>query len=389
MGVLNALRNIGPALYGGVRAMEDADDRDMKREGLEADQAIRKERLDQERLDAPLRRRSLEIGVQDAEHAIARRPAKEAQQDEVDALNLRIARLNIDDKEKLTKEAQTVREREKMMDSGVAALAFGGDPKPLADALAKLYPVFEGLTATRNEDGSITVDKPGGKPHTFKGKKFTDGKVMSPDDEFGMMAKGLLGPMKRLEEQTKQAEKLELESAKTDRSVQVEDLRGKRDIATAKSGEARQRARRMASELRDVSREINTALTQKVHGDFQSYSSNKDDKHLSLSMKTRAAEIYKEADAKDDESMTPAKAAEQAVKEGRGSFYPAKRAAVDAAAKLRKAGIDPKKKEAVKKALEAGNADAKVYRDALAQLQKSFDGQTVDYVVEGLPASQK
>lgn len=51
---------IGPGLYGAVRAMEDADRRDMEREAFKLDQQIRAERLRQARELHEMRRHALE-----------------------------------------------------------------------------------------------------------------------------------------------------------------------------------------------------------------------------------------------------------------------------------------------------------------------------------------
>ena len=207
---------------------------------------------------------------------------------------------------------------------------------------------------------------------------------MSSDDEFGMTAKGLLSPMKRLEEQTKQAEKLELEGAKTNRAIEVEDKRTDRAIKVAGVKATQDEVKALSKKAKEASRLARTNWeTKNIPGSFMSTFTDSDNAKLMPISRERAEKYVIE------NGMEPAEAARKAGTDVGSAFAESKTKAVSLAKKLSAAGINPKDRESLKEALKAKNADAVALRDLMAEVRKDFDETIARHLFDELPAYDK
>lgn len=379
---------LGPSLYGAVRGAQDAERFDMEKRGFEADQAVRAERLRQEQELGPLRTRALQGSLDDADHARARRAITEPQQDELAKLGVDEARYNAEERAALRQRARQARELQDTLQGGLRDFMMSGDPQHVADAFGKTDPRRAGTKAVRNEDGSITLTNPNApSPLVFRNIS-KDGQTISADDQLQHFVLKTIDPVAALQKEVETRQKTEIEGAKqsaiTAREIQKEGVR-----ATAAEARAnRERERRMTTELRAVSSEVLSGLkTSSIPGHFANVYSSDDDAKLVPSIKERAAAIYK-AGADDDE-MTPAKAAKQAIEETRTVFGGAKKAATDAATRLQAAGIDPTDRTALEGAMKAGNKDAKALVEALGSIKGKLGEDAARYLFDQLPRKKK
>lgn len=373
MGALN-----GAAMYGGVRGIMDARKEGREEDAFDTDQAIRKQRLEQEGEERPLRRRALELGVQDAEHTIGRRPAVEAQQDALSQLNIDTAKLTLEDRQRASKEAEEAQQRQKVLRGGLAKFTASADPKHVADALGQIYPEhFNGVQANRNDDGSITLAMPGSdKPMQFKGKKWEDGSVMTPDDEMSMFAYNVLDPVKSFEKKWEHARKVDIEGEKTERALSVAGVRA--DGAAARSGERRSEAW-FGSQHRQIKPVLDSVLkTTGTAGSFIAGYAHENDAALrGLIEQNVESEI---------ENGTPVRAAaNKVINDVREGYDLLDKKARQHASALAKKKVKPTDRKAVEAAAAGGDTDATELLRTLGVAQKRLGSSVAKYLEGQLP----
>lgn len=378
----------GALLHGAARGFMDAERLRMDSERHDSDQAIRGRAAAEAEELAPLRRRATELNLGEAERRAQRQPEVDAQEDELRGLNLNTARMTEAQRREAFEEAKKARAGEQRLKIGLGRFKSTGDPQHVADALMENDPEKTGLTARRLEDGSIELGSPDLKePVIIKGGKTRDGREYTADEAFGIYGVSMLNPFEQLKQRYAQDLKNEGEMVKQDGQTNRALIRERDRATNAEARAARERARRMGTELRQVSSEVDRGLkTAAVPGHFSSVYANEDDAQLNMVMKKRAAEIYKRSE--DDDDMTPQKAAEEAVTEVRTAFLTTKKAALEAAEALRKAKIDPSDKAAVDAAAKTGNKDALRLQKAMKAatiIQPGLDG----YLLGQLPKLKK
>lgn len=329
---------INPAgLYGGVRALQDVEDRGMRREAFNTDQQIRRAQLGNEAELQPLRKRALELGVEEG------------------GINIDMARLTKKERERVAADMEEARGKEKLLNDGLSEFMQSSNPQTLADTAAKVWPKFQGGKASRNPDGSITMHavEEGGKDHTFHGKKWPDGTEMSPDQEASLFFQQRLNPVKNLQSEYEQRFGIAKESAKQDtitrRAINVANIR-----ATA-TGERKSEAwyARQHSQIKPV---LDSVLkTQGTAGSFIAGYAHENDAALRT--------VFEERMGEEVENGSTARAAVKNVTDDvRKTFDRAKELITASAKSLTAKQIDPRSKEAVDKAARAGNVDAKRFQ---------------------------
>jgi hypothetical protein len=350
------LGSLGPALYGGVRGARDARRDSMEEEAFNTDQAIRRERLANEQTEAPLRRRSLELGLDEQQRQAIRRPKVEADQDILRQMGIDTAKLTLEEKTALTAQAKDARQKEERLKLGLGQFHTEGDPQAVADAMGDMYPDPSGEKpkAVRNADGSITLSGPRMKqPIVLKAQEI-GGAMRSADDQLAMYAYKLANPVNHLKERLSTDLSVEKEGAKqqaiTDRAVERERERGEQRVRDTEAkgklnaGRAVERGVRLGKTFVDSS-----LKTASVPGHFQATYSSEDDAKLLPHIYKRMGELVR------NEDKEPEEAASTAVNEVRTKFLTSKKTVMDAVERLRKAGVDPKDKDSLAKRAPAGN----------------------------------
>lgn len=370
----------GPAIYGATRGIMDARKEGMEEDAFNTDQAIRKERLSQEQQERPLRRKALELGVQDAEHAIARRPKVEAMQDALGQLNIDATKLSVDEKTKAAKEADETLARQKKLRTGLAQFTASADPKYVADALGEVYPEhMKGVQATRGENGEITLAMPGSdRPMIFKGKKWEDGSQMNADDELAMFAYNVLDPVKAFEKKWEHARKVGIEGEKTQRAVSVAGMRaeGASERASARRSDAWYNRQHSA-----IKPSLDAILkTTGTAGSFIAGYAHENDAAL-------RGLIEQRVESEIEDNGTPVRqAANKVVDDVRAGYDLLDKKAREHAGALAKAKIKPTDRKAVEAAAQAGNEDAKNLLKTLGTAQKHLGPSVAKYLESQLPA---
>jgi hypothetical protein len=371
---MGALSGVGAGAYGVVRGVRDATADQQEEEAFGTDQAIRNERLNQEKALGPKRQRALDVELSDAEETLRQRKEAGAENTE------------------MIKDRDEARAKKKVFDQGIGQFHATGDPQYVAEAISNMYPdKAKGLSARRTPEGAIQLLDPDGKVlHDLKGQKWEDGTAMTPDDQFSMMALDRFDPMKQFETRWKHKMDMEKAGETSRRAIEVAKIRQTGVNARATDKADREKSRRVSAELRTVSSEVERSLkTTSIPGHFTSSYSNDDDAHLLPKIKEKAADIYKGAVDDEDDTMTPQKASRAAIEETRTAYVSAKRDVLGAAEKLRAKKLDPRDNAAIAAAAQKGDVEAKAYASALARVARIFGEDTVQYLMKQLPSGKK
>lgn len=374
--------NIGPILYGAARGVEDAQKGNREEEAFNTDQQVRKAQLANEEKLGPLRVRQAQLGVNQQEDEAARRPRLQAMQDQTTQINLETAQLTNEERRKANAELDEARTKQKTLRNGLSQFQMSSDPQHVVDAVREVYPDTAGNSnAIRNADGSITlVDGDGQEVHTFKGRKWEDGRQMSPDDEFTYYVYNAMDPVKSFEKKWEHAMKSDIEGQKTDRAVTTASIRA----TAAESRAENERTRRVTSDVRLGESILDKNLrTTSIPGHFQNVYSSEDDAKLSRIMRERAGALIR----KDD--MEPEKAANTAIDEVRTGFATAKKESLDAAKELQAKKIDPRDAAAVAAEAKAGNPHAKKLIGAVGRMRSAYGDDVARYLFDQLPSKKK
>lgn len=360
---------LGPNLYAGARAMQDADRSDQERQAFETDQAIRTERLAGEKEARPLRQRAAESAVRHGE-----------QQSVLDDLNIDTAKLRKGELEQATKDATQVRAIHNALTDGARSFQLsGGDPSYLAEAFKKIDPEkMANMKASRAEDGSITFDAGNGQPMTFRGKtKGPDGKELTPDEEVVHFLATAADPLKAFQDKYAHAQKLAVEGEKTARAFGVADRRTAGADARAVNKESEVWKNRQLGQIKPT---LDSMLkTTGVSGSFISGYSHGDDAEL--------RGLIEEATEAEIMQGTPVrKAGRQAIDDVRATYDKASTLAKGHAAALAKAKIKPTDRAAVEAAAKAGNTDAQQLLKVLSAAKEALGPSVAKYMESQLPA---
>ena len=389
------------AVYGLARGMVDARKFDMEEQAFNTDQAIRTQTLQNNQLEQPLRRRALEASVGAAEAEAARRPQVQAAQDEALAMNKRIAKLTLDEKEALAKDFTKAREGKQILTSALESFGTNGDPQVVADAIAKIYPERQGLKATKNPDGSITIGT-----QTLPAEIINAaGEKVSAADQLAMFASTRLDPVADWKERTLADRKLKGELAKKDadyeRATEVADIgvRGKKAIADAAAEGARTRAKGKAdadakkavdSKVSKVGLAVDKHLkTKDLGGGFGMGYANEDDAAINGTIRKEAEALIRNSYEPGEKPMDINDAVSVATDSSRTSMREYKGKATTAAAALAKKGIDPNDKSAMVKAIRAGDPDAIALVAAMKLATRRFGESIEPILLQSFPKPKK
>lgn len=339
-------------VYGATRGAADARKEGREEEGFAADQAIRTERLNQEKTQAPLRTRALELGVQDAEDTAAANQVTRPLQQEAAQLNVDIAKMNLAERKELTeKTARASKARESLL-RGVKIFHDSANPQALFDELAKDSPDYAGPKAKRNDDNSITLTFPDGKEMAFKEQKWPDGSPMSPDQALISFAGKRLDPLKAVEDEYQQrfgiAKEQTKQTAIGDRQVRVEGSKA--------AGRPTLDDKGIENEKKQIKPVLDSVLkTTGVQGSFAlGYGGGSHDAAL--------RPMYEEAlDAAVSEGKRARQSVRGVLKEVRDVFGMAEKKANALAEPLIKKGINPRDNKAMQAEAAKGNKDVAAF----------------------------
>lgn len=392
---MGALTGLSGALYGAARGLQDVQTENREQDAFEADQAIRKQRLDEESKAAPLRMHSLELGVEaqqmgvDAQRKILPLQLGTAQ------LNLDTAQMNADQLKKFNAEADEARTRQNALKKALNKL-HAGDLQGFADMLPQVNPEFEGqdIKATRNADGSITLNGKRNQPMTFTGKDKDgkpvpgpNGQPLDPDTALSGWAFTNLDPVRKMDAEWTNRMAIDKEAAKQsaieNRQVHVQGVRNEGAIATAEARAGKERDRRVASEVSLGNRMLNDALkTQSIPGAFANAYSSEDDAKLRAYM---GAEVEKAVKA----DTAPGEAVRATIDRTRTHFAAQKKSAIDAAKKLLEQKVDPKNAAEMKALLAKNDPDAVALMKALGEVKNKYGDDIAKYLLDQLPGKKK
>lgn len=233
------LGSLGGVAYGVARGSHDAERMRREDEAHEGDQAIRRERLLGEQELKPLRRRTLELGVEQAEQEALRRPDIQAADDELRALNIDIAQMTKKEKEEISARLAKSRGDRDSLTQGLRKFRLSADPQHVVDAVEGTFAEADqdkkGAKARRDGD-DIVLELPGGKlaPQKFTAKKDKAGNMRSADEWFSIWAANELDPVGRLQKDLEEEYGLAKEAARTDRAFGVADRRSAAQVEAAR-----------------------------------------------------------------------------------------------------------------------------------------------------------
>jgi hypothetical protein len=380
--------DLSGAIYGAGRAAQDIATEQRTEEGFQTDQAIRKQQLAQEQELQPLRKHSLELGVQEQQQAIQTQGQVAPLQIGTAQLNLDTARMNKKQLEQFNADAEIARTKQIKLRQSLGEFHTSNDPQILADGLSEIYPQMKGTKAERNADGSITVTGPKGKPFTFQAQKWPDGSQMSADDAFSMFAYDQLDPVKSLEARFGQSMAVQKEAAKQSaiegRQTNVETVRGEYRVAAAEARHKVERERRIESDVKLTDRMLmETLKTTSIPGNFANSYSSDDDAKLVGNMREAAIKEVRAGDAK------PETAVKNAIEKTRSHFAAAKKTAIDAAMKLMARGVNPKDAKAVGDLQRQRDRDATAMLSALSEIQNTYGTDIAKYALDQLPTKKR
>jgi hypothetical protein len=368
---------LAPALYGGVQGMRDSKRDTMEEQAFGTDQAIRRQRLSNETELQPLRRNALE------------------QEQQLREFGLNTARMSDEERTTAHADVMDARRKEDRLKLGLGQFHTSGDPQSVADAIGDMYPKADGSKprATRNGDGSITLDavdgegNPVGEPTNLKTQKI-NGIERTADDQLAMFAYKVANPVEHVKQRYATEQGLEKEDLRqgmmTDRAVQRERERGDQRVREASVKSEQNAGRAIERGVRLGKTFVDSSLkTVSVPGHFQATYSSEDDAKLLPQIYKRMGEIVRNDDKEPEEAAT------SAINEVRTTFLTAKKSVLDAADRLRKAGIDPRDKDALGKARAAGNKDVDALLAGLGSVKKQYGDDIANYLLEQIPAKKK
>lgn len=369
--------SINPAgMYGTARAFQDAEASDQRRQAFDLDQSIRRTQLENEQENQPLRRRALELGVQDAEETLDRKRARAPKEDELLDLGVDVARMNRDERKQALTDLTTARTNREHVTKALQESMASGQPQPFADALAKINPKFEGTTATRNEDGSITLSGQSGQPITFRAGKFPDGSEMSPDQAMAVFASKYLDPVGWVQNDYQQKYGIAKEQLKGQKAIEVANIRarGQQDAAGAKREEGWYKYQ--SSQIKPVLDSI--LKTQGVAGSFIAGYAHENDAALRALMEERM-------DEEVSNGVTARKAARKVVDDVRGSYELLNTKAGEYGKALAAKRINPRDPQAVQAAAQKGDVDALGLAKVISVANNTLGPSVGKYLISNLP----
>lgn len=377
MGALT-LGNVGPSVYGAVRGVQDYDADQRTKQAFDTDQAIRRERLDQDKQEAPMRRRALQLGIEDAEHRQQRRGAIESREDTLAGLNIDLSKLSLEEKTALVDDLRQAREKQKVLRDGLSRFQASADPGEVVKSLQQIYPQFKGATAVRNDDGSISALKPDGSVfREFKGKRWEDGSVMTPDDEFSIFAYDAMDPVKSIEARVGQDRKVQIEREKTDRALGVAGINADSRQGAINGRRSEAWYSRQHQQIRPV---LDSMLkTQGVAGSFIAGYAHENDAALRGLIEERVEKSI-------EDGVPVRQAANQTINDVRAGYDLLDKKARQHAAALAKAKIKPNDMAAVQEAAKGGNADAVELLKTLKVAEKNLGPSVAKYLQSQIPA---
>lgn len=390
MGALNPA-----AVYGTARAMQDMRTADQQTEAFDTDQAIRRQTLQTNQAEAPLRQRALELDVGAKESDAARRPQVQAATDALTRLQSATAQMTLDEKRDQKKRYDEAVLKADRIKRGVQTFAGSRDPQAVADALGESYDELKGLKAVKNADGSITITHPSGNTQVLpKSIKNASGEDVSADDQLAMFATVQLDPIKHWQEQMANDLKVKAEGAKqaviTDRAVKVAGVRADAEVARTDAREESAKAKRLDAKVGRVGGEVGRQLkTKDLGGGFGMAYENDDDAALVGPIGADAQKIIRESHAAGDEAVDVSEAVRRAVDDNRVFMRQNKQAAIDAATKLLDRGVNPSDPKAVGSAARAGDADAKALMDSMGAVIKKYGRSFEQRMISQLPTKKK
>jgi hypothetical protein len=340
---------LAPALYGGVQGMRDSKRDTMEEQAFGTDQAIRRQRLSNETELQPLRRNALE------------------QEQQLREFGLNTARMSDEERTTAHADVMDARRKEDRLKLGLGQFHTSGDPQSVADAIGDMYPKADG--------SNLKTQKINGIERTA-------------DDQLAMFAYKVANPVEHVKQRYATEQGLEKEDLRqgmmTDRAVQRERERGDQRVREASVKSEQNAGRAIERGVRLGKTFVDSSLkTVSVPGHFQATYSSEDDAKLLPQIYKRMGEIVRNDDKEPEEAAT------SAINEVRTTFLTAKKSVLDAADRLRKAGIDPRDKDALGKARAAGNKDVDALLAGLGSVKKQYGDDIANYLLEQIPAKKK
>lgn len=380
---------LGGVLYGVARGVQDAERLGREDEAHQADQAIRTQRLDNEAELQPLRKRALELGVEEGEAAARRRPSLQAMQDELNQLNLDTARMTKKQTAEAYERLQEARRRSDVLNTGLRKFYQSADPQHVVDAVELMTPDMpeenRGAKATRGDDGSITLEIPGRGTQVFRAGKDKAGNARSADDYFGMFAYKMLDPVERLKGELTQEFELQKEEGRTGRALAVARERGAatRYAADARAEGAIQKRSEAwaASQHRQIKGVLDSMLKPESSpsGFAAAYSFDAD--------KALRGMIEEKVENEIEENQVPVRqAARKVIDDVRKGYDTLDKKAKEHAKALAKAKVKPNDRKAVEAAAAQGNADAKELLRVYQVAEKHLGSSVAKYLENQIPA---
>lgn len=376
------------ALYGAARAVQDIGAERRTEEGFQADQAIRRQQLQENQDLAPLRRHSLEIGVLSQQNALDTQNKLAPLQIGTAELNLDLNKLSLDQQKEFNADAKEARANQRKLRLGLANFQASQDPQSVADTLGEIYPEFKGTKATRNEDGSITVVGSKGQPHTFSPKKSDDGTTIPADGVFSMWAYENLDPVKIMENKYANQAAIGKEAAKQSaiesRQTNVQEVKNKGALDVANARATKETERRRTAEGKVFDKYLLESLkTQQIPGGFAATYSNEDDAKLLSHMRAEGAKDMRENDTQPEEAVR------KVIDKTRSHFATAKKAAIDSAKALMAKGIDPKDPKIMAQLYQQKDPDAVNLLSALGTIKSTYGEDISKYALDQLPSKKR
>lgn len=371
----------GPAIYGATRGLGDAERQGMEAEGFQTDQAIRRQRLQQEQELQPLRVRALN------------------REGDLADLNVDLTKLSLEERRDLATRAAKARKEEDILQEGLREMYLSGDPNHVVKALQSIDPEkYRGASAEADyNDGSITFSGPQGKPLTFRTVKDPNtGQDVPPEEQIAHMALRILNPVEHLRTELATRQKATIEGMKQSGATEreyardlsrenVAELRARRSESRAQE---RENERTLAAERRALPRHVDRILrTKSESGTFISGYAHEDDAELTGTIRKTARALLEQN--KEDAATgryTGEDAALEATNEVRRTYDQSKGKALPAAQALAKKKIDPRDIKAVGEAAKKGDRDAIALVRAMQEVQKSLGEGVAKYLTTQLPA---
>ena len=358
----------GAALYGGVRALQDAETQDQTRKQVELDRAAREEELAAERALRPMRLEAAQLGLDEAKVQAARRPILSARDDEIYGLNLKREKQNTAIQEANIIRADKIQKTKDAFDAGLQRFSVSKDPQYIADAISATMPMFGRVKANRTVDNNgvpiVRFDFENGKgPLDIRETKDSAGRPVSIDEQIQHLALNGAAPSAIAMAEKEHKDKIDLEDVKRLGVLQGIDRTNKGRLDAAVAGGRASADSRNATAIRGEKTRARSLLsdqlkTQALPGGFLAGFANPDDPFLVGSMQKEYGQLI-------DNGMTAEEAVPKAVDKVRTMVQRSTAVAAGYAAAA-KDKFDPRKIDSVREAAKAGNPNA-------ASLLKVYD----------------